>query len=47
MNKNLKEKLAQKQFYEAHQIYHSLSQRLIKQKKVRNAIGLLQEGGLP
>jgi hypothetical protein len=31
-------------YYEAHQMYHSVSQRYLKQKKTADALNLLQEG---
>ena len=31
-------------FYEAHQMYHSISQRLLKQKKGPEALDLIQQG---
>lgn len=40
----LKKNVANGDFYEAFQQYHSLSQRYIKQKKYKDAIALLHDG---
>ena len=33
-------------YYEAHQMYHSVSQRFLKQKKISDAIDLVQDGAI-
>lgn len=40
----LHETLGQGNYYEAHQMFHSVSQRLLKQKKIGEAIHLLTAG---
>ena len=40
----LKQSVQDGNYYEAHQMYHSISQRLLKQKKIDEALELIQDG---